>query len=393
MKKLLVMLLTLTLLSGLLTGCGKSGESGETDMPQMEEGEKSEEQGTVDKEAIKIGVSIWGVTDNQGALCKKYLDYAAEALGIELVYALHGAEADAVVNSMDNLIQSGCQGIIVCNYSDGEMVSSIDICEKAGVYLTQFFRTISDEEMKEYVESSEYFAGRVHEDEYNNGYNLASIMAEKGCKNVVLISYSHGDSTAETRYKGYTDAFAEKGVNLLAEQWEIRTSEDAAAAMETFMAAYPECDGVAIVGVTESLGGVMSAVESAGRTGEFVVVSTDFITTLEEDMEKNAVSAMAGGHEMDPVYSLLICYNAICGAFDPSEMPVDLEYPYVNVADTTDVANYFKYFEGDIPALDAEEIRALTATYNENFKLSDMEEAISKMSVADAQERHSHYFE
>lgn len=338
-------------------------------------------------------MSIWGVTDNQGALCKKYLDYAAKALGIELVYALHGSEADAVVNSMEHLTQSGCKGIIVCNYSDGELVSSIDICEKAGVYLTQFFRTVNDPEVKAYVEASPYFAGRVHEDEYNNGYNLASIMAEKGCKNVVLISYSHGDTAAEARYKGYTAAFADKGINLLAEQWEISTSEDAAATMDTFMAAYPECDGVAIVGVTEALGGVMSAIDAAGRTGEFVVVSTDFITTLESDMEKGAVSAMAGGHEMDPVFSLLICYNAICGGFDSSELPVDLEYPYVCVYDTKMVGDYFKYFEGDIPALDADEIRNLTITYNKDFSLELLRETISKMSVEDAKTRHSHYFE
>ena len=370
MKKSLAIVLLLVLSLSMLTSCGAKKE-----------------------EPIKIGVSIWGVTDNQGALCKKYLDYAAEALGIELVYALNASEADGVVNSMNNLIQAGCQGIIVVNYSDGEMVSSIDVCEEAGVYLSQFFRTIGDPEMKAYVDKSPYFAGRVFEDEYNNGYNLAKIMAEKGCKNVCLISYSHGDSVAETRYVGYTDAFRDFGINLLAEKWEISKSEDAAAAMETFMAAYPEMDGVAIVGVTESLGGVMSAVDAAGKTGDYVVVSTDFIPTLEDDIANHRVSAMAGGHEMDPVYSLLITYNAITGGFEKGELPVELEYPYVNVADLTEVGDYFKYFEGDIPALDADEIRALTKKFNPNFKLSDLQTAVANMSVADARERHAHYFE
>lgn len=374
MKRVISIALLLVMALCMLTSCGASGEQSSD-------------------EPIKIGVSIWGVTDNQGALCKKYLDYAADALGIELVYALNASEADGVVNSMNNLIQAGCQGIIVCNYSDGELVSSIDVCEEAGVYLSQFFRTVSDPEMKAYVDKSPYFAGRVYEDEYNNGYNLAKIMADKGCKNVCLISYSHGDSVAETRYVGYTDAFRDFGINLLAEKWEISKSEDAAAAMETFMAAYPEMDGVAIVGVTESLGGVMSAVEAAGKTGDYVVVSTDFIPTLEDDIANGRVSAMAGGHEMDPVYSLLINYNAITGGFSADQLPVELEYPYVNVADLSDVSDYFKYFEGDIPALDADEIRALTKQYNPNFKLSDLQQAVAKMSVADARERHAHYFE
>lgn len=347
----------------------------------------------VAEEPIKIGVSIWGVTDNQGALCKKYLDYAAEALGVELVYAIHGSEADAVVNATENLIQSGVQGIIVCNYSDGEMISSIDICEEAGVYLTQFFRTINDEELKEYVDASPFFAGRVYEDEHSTGYRLGTIMAEKGVTDVCIISYNHGDAAAEKRYAGYIDAFEENGINVLAEQWEIRTSEDAAAAMNTFMAAYPECNGVAVVGVTESLGGVISAIEAQGRTGEFVVVSTDFIVTLEEDMEAGRISAMSGGHEMDPVYSLLLCYNAITGAISEEEMPVELIYPMVMVTETEDVRNYFTYFEGDIPALDADEIRALTRTYNPEFSLADLQESIANISIEDVMERHAKYFE
>ena len=132
MKRVISIALLLVMALCMLTSCGASGEQSSD-------------------EPIKIGVSIWGVTDNQGALCKKYLDYAADALGIELVYALNASEADGVVNSMNNLIQAGCQGIIVCNYSDGELVSSIDVCEEAGVYLSQFFRTVSDPEMKAYA--------------------------------------------------------------------------------------------------------------------------------------------------------------------------------------------------------------------------------------------------
>lgn len=346
-----------------------------------------------EEEPIKIGVSIWGVTDNQGALCKKYLDYTAEALGVELVYALHGSEADAVVNATANLIESGVQGIIVCNYSDGEMISSVDMCAEAGVYITQFFRTINDPELKEYVDASPAFAGRVYEDEHSTGYRLGKIMADKGVTNVCIISYSHGDVSAELRYDGYMDAFNETGIKVLAEQWEIKTSEDAATAMDTFMAAYPECDGVVVVGVTESLGGVMSAIEAQGRTGEFVVVSTDFIITLEEDMKAGRVSAMSGGHEMDPAYSLLLCYNAITGGIDAEAMPVELVYPMIMVTDTDDVANYFKYFEGDIPALNAEEIRGLTKAFNPDFTLDDLQASIQNISIADVMGRHAGIFD
>lgn len=137
----------------------------------------------------------------------------------------------------------------------------------------------------------------------------------------------------------------------------------------------------------------MSAIEAQNRTGDFVVVSTDFIVSLEEDMAAGRVSAMSGGHEMDPTYSMLLCYNAITGGIAKEDLPVELIYPMVMVTDTSDVANYFKYFEGDIPALDADEIRALTKTYNPDFTLADLQESVAKISVADVMARHEGLFD
>ena len=116
------------------------------------------------KDDISIGVSIWGTSDPLGASCKKILDAEAEALGVKLVYVEHSLTSEEVVSSVENLCASGVQGIIICNSADAEMAKAIPICEKNEVYLAQYFRQITDEQVLEMAEGTKYFLGETHED-------------------------------------------------------------------------------------------------------------------------------------------------------------------------------------------------------------------------------------
>ena len=53
---------------------------------------------------IKIGVSIWSSTDVLGSQCKKILDEAAKALGVEVQYVDQGHVSEQVTASVDQLI-------------------------------------------------------------------------------------------------------------------------------------------------------------------------------------------------------------------------------------------------------------------------------------------------
>ena len=96
-------------------------------------------------EDITIGVSIWSSTDVLGSQCKLILDAAAEALGVNVQYVDQGHVSEQVTASVDTLCAAGCQGIIICNSADSEMMSAINTCNNEGVYLAQFFRIISEE--------------------------------------------------------------------------------------------------------------------------------------------------------------------------------------------------------------------------------------------------------
>ena len=111
---------------------------------------------------ITIGVSIWSSTDVLGSQCKKIIDKAADALGVNVMYVDQGHVSEQVTASVEQLCAAGCDGIIICNSADSEMTSAIQTCDANSVYLTQFFRIISEENSPEVYQTacnSPYYLG------------------------------------------------------------------------------------------------------------------------------------------------------------------------------------------------------------------------------------------
>lgn len=148
-------------------------------------------------EDIKIGISIWSSTDVLGSQCKRILDAAAEALGVQIQYVDQAHVSEKVTASVEQLCAAGCQGIIVCNSADTEMTSAIKTCNDNGVYLSQFFRVISEKDnpdIYQVAKDSEYFIGAVHENEVENGKQLVKMLLDKGDRNIGLIGWEQGDA-------------------------------------------------------------------------------------------------------------------------------------------------------------------------------------------------------
>lgn len=338
----------------------------------------------------KIGVSIWSTSDSLGGSCKRMLDAAAEALDCEIAYVEAGGDQEQEIASIENLCASGCQGVIICNSSDGEMAAAINTCQNYGVKIGQFFRTLSDEDVKKMAEESDAYVGRVFEDETTTGQKMAGIMADKGCKNIGIVSQTHGNTTYEKRCGGYKEEFEKRGVTIVAEQWDCDNSEKASNAVNNFIASYPELDGIVVIGGGgEPLEGTMSAIENNGLTEKIAVCSTDFTANLGEQLESGGISAMSGGHWTDPLFSFLMVYNAVNGAYEDQEGALEIIHPMMYVASLEDYQDYEKYFCGDVLPYTAEEIQNLAVTHNENTTLEDLQNAAAALSIEDVKERHA----
>lgn len=385
-RKWMAFLMALCLVTGLL-GCSNSNNNGEVQSNDTSAGSTEDNASSGGK--IKIGVDFFNYTMPIGADLQRMITAAADALECEVVFTANDFDTEAVITNVENLFASGCSSVIVCNTSDGQIPKLLAVAEQYDGKIYQFFRTISDEEIKEVAFASPYYGGQIHEDEYEVGYNMGLVMYEKGCKNVGLINFNHGDLTAELRQAGYEAALSDKSINIVASTWEITTSEGGTQTAENYLSAYPELDGIALVGGSgEALYGVQSALESHGKTDDIILVTTDFYEKMDEDIANGSLTAISGGHWCDPFFTFMLAYNEVAGAFLGDELPVEIKMDMIYVTSESGGAEFNKWFVESNP-YNEEEIKALSITYNEDFTLSSLVEAAQSLSLQDVMDRHS----
>ena len=347
----------------------------------------------IENKDIKIGVSIWSSTDVLGSCCKKVLDAAASALGVQVQYIDQAHVSEKVTSSVEQLAAAGCQGIIICNSSDTEMTSAIKTANDNQVYLTQFFRIISKDAspaIYKMAEKSPYYIGAVHENEPENGEKLVGILLDKGCRNIGLIGWEQGDATWLGRWTGYKAGVEKWNKDhpndqavLSDPQYAGTTSEGGSKAAEALMAANPKLDAlIPAGGGGDPLQGAIAAVERAGKTGKIQIVSTDFLPDLGERLKNGSMAGQSGGHYCDPLFAFMMTYNAIKGNYKDFEGKFeDVNFPYLYVSSPADYGEYEKYFVEKLPYT-AEEFVEMSKLDMEGLKA-----AAAKLSIQDAAAR------
>ena len=349
--------------------------------------------GEIANEDITIGVSIWSSTDVLGSQCKLILDAAAEALGVNVQYVDQGHVSEQVTASVDTLCAAGCQGIIICNSADSEMMSAINTCNNEGVYLAQFFRIISEEnnpDIYELAKASDYYVGAVHENEPENGEKLVNILLDNGCRDIGLIGWEQGDATWLGRWEGYqagvdawNEAHPDDQAVLSDPQYAGTTSEGGAKAADALMQADPDLDAIIPAGGGgEPLQGAISAIEKAGKTDQIAVVSTDFLPDLGERLANGSMAGESGGHYCDPLFAFMMVYNAIKGNYtDFGGTFNEVLFPYLYVASAEDYQDYEAFFVDQLPYT-SEELAAMA-----DESLEELAATAANLSIEDAAAR------
>lgn len=381
----------LGLAAGALAGCsGEGGGSG---------------SGAADGD-IMIGVSIWSSTDALGSLSKNILDKAAGILGVKLNYVDQGHVSEQVTASIETLCAAGCQGIIVCNSADSEMQACISTCDQNQVYLAQFYRIINEENSPDVyatAQNSQYYVGAVHEDEVGNGEKLIELLTmdnpdayegiQKGARNICLEGWTVGDATFQQRWTGYqngvdawNEAHPDDPVTMTEPVYANTSSSEGAQVTQQFVNNYPDMDALIVAGGGDPLVGSIGQLANMGKTGSIRVASTDFLEDLKEQLETGGMYCESGGHFCDPLYALIMVYNAIKGKEDfvpvQGEFGKDIQFPYVFVSSVAEYENYEKYFVDDDPYND-DEIAGLA-----EMSFDELNTSATSLSIEDVMSRH-----
>ena len=89
--------------------------------------------------------------------------------------------ADGLIDNISELISRDVDGVLFMPASDSMLPAVDAMCADAGVYWGTMFRTISDDDIREAMYASEWFAGGCNEDDETCASNIVKSMADMRC--------------------------------------------------------------------------------------------------------------------------------------------------------------------------------------------------------------------
>jgi len=354
---------------------------------------------TTDAEPLKIGYTFWDMNVDGFIIDQaNQIKLVSDAINVDLLFNPDQQDltADGIVKCVQYFADQDVDGIVVVNFSDESMLEISRICEENEIPFMQATRTINDPEIASVVEANKYYVGRMHEDDYIAAYTVGQKLIDNGAKNILLIGPDKGDIAYEARAEGFRDACEDPSVSIIAEEWGENENDEEAAAkrIAEVMKAHPEVDGIFAIRCG-FIPCIESAKELAGISEELPIVGVDFDSTFGEYYENGTLLAAAGGHHADASLTLITLVNAIRGAYDPADYPLDIENNMMMVEGAEEFAEYCKWCIGydedfdNRQILNANDARGLCVDYNPSTTIEDMMEFAKNNSIYDVQERHA----
>ena len=289
-RKLTALILSISLLSTFcLSSCGESGTGGTSSDQQGNEVTNTVKE---EKDSYEIAFVSWSIGHTVPAAWDQGIHTALDGFPKYNYTAYDGEEsAETQIRIMSDLIQNGCDCIILQASDGAALTSSVQEAEAAGIPVICINLDVNAPHTA-FVSMAAYEAG----------YAVAEAMSQQmnGAGNVVIIQGVIGASSQTYREAGFRDAMEElyPDITILDAQPADWDKETAISVMNDFMQSYPEIDGV--FGVNDSMAeGASIAAEAAGRLNEMVIWG--------DDGERDALTMIEEGKMHGTIYTN--CYT------------------------------------------------------------------------------------
>ena len=378
LKKLGSILMLVLMVAVLAAGCQKESSAAQS-------GDKGSAQAaSAMPEKKKVGVIIWGTEDGLSSAVKRMLDYAGQALNIEVQYKTGDFDTEAQVKAAENFVAAGVDGIVCVPLIDSGIPKIYKVCEDAKIPYIQAFRQIDDPVNAAQLDKAPYFLGYTVENEEKAGYDLLKILADAGGKTVGCIFNAPGSSFADRRKAGIEQALSENVARKIAE-FTLPLSPTSEAWVEgtnNFINTFPELNG--IIMTSGSVGGSEGAIATIIRNnavGKVKMVTFDQPANANEAFEKGILVGLASGIYTDALWSFIVLANSLQG--NPlSDGPVKIDANYIYITSLEDANSYSTYVDGpDIYPYTKEEIQQMTRFYNPGFTAGDLQKIASDWTM------------
>lgn len=390
-KKVIAILMSAAMMITMLAGCGsaaadeKGADNAQTESEQpVEETDSKEEESVQSAGTRKIGVILYGKDDTMGAAVYSYLNFAAEAMDVDLTWAFGDYDAAAQLTTCQNMVAAGCEGILMMPMDNAAVQQVAAYCEQNQVYFGLMFRDITDDTIKTTVEGYEYYVVDGFENDELYAQRMVEYMAEEyGVSNFGEMSL-YASSPLVARNNGFESGFESTGVTKLAE-FPFPTdssTQTIAAGIENFINSYQDMDAIVLgassVGAGET---VMNTLSIMTEPGAVKVGTFDAFEGMDEAFESGYLVYVAGGVGIESLFDFVVLYNAVDGTPLSDDLVV-LNMSEIEVKSAQDCKNYSQYIDNpDHQIFTAEEIRNMCRRYNPDASLEDIQSYIDQYSL------------
>jgi ABC-type sugar transport system substrate-binding protein len=250
-------------------------------------------------------------------------------------------------------------------------------------------RSIEDDDIRAMVEASEYYVGGCNENEEQIGRLLMTELHEQGYDKIAIISTAKGDMSGDRREAGMREVADEYGMEIVAEVRGLMQDAEVTAAVESFLAAYPDLDAiVCVASVVRATSAAIKVLEENNSDVKYATVdppSTDveYIFASKNFLFTSLVASGAGSM-FDYYMGVIKLINAIqgykittaAGDIELSSLGYTLtnSYQEVGIAAPVYFNPSFRYFSDDYitqnllkwnnPALTEESFQEILDTYS-----------------------------
>ena len=332
--------------------------------------------------ATTIGVQIWSTDDILGGHTKEMLDAAGDVWDINFQFDTPAYSADAQIQSIENFIAAGVDGIMSVDCDETTTVQNATLCKEAGIPYIIVYRRVDNEENIAKLADNEYFLGEIADSDYQLGVDLTNAVLDAGYTKIAYIKTPNGNAM-DARENGISDTLAAAGI----EPETVCTLSDSYEAsewtnfVENILNVYPETECILMsCGSNGGIDAAIAKIATMGYGDSCTTASVDSPDFAAECIADGSLLAVGGQIYNSALYGAVILANYIQGNPLSDTM---IEYPQVQpiISGSEEADASQEYMIDSLPYSD-EELADMLVSNNPDFTVEDLLEEGNSFTIA-----------
>ncbi len=261
-------------------------------------------------EQITFGYNNYRVGAYSLDILQKNFEYAAKAMGVDVMVVNDEAKIDNCPINVDNMIAAGVKAIAFFGLNDNVMIAVAQRCEQAGVYFA-FYDHMPSDQVIGMLSNFQYYAGTAATSDVSTGRVAGEYAVSVGAKKAVIVTGEQTDPSHSARVQGFTEAFEAAGGEVLGIGWGSPALADSLPRANDLLTAHPEADFVYGSNGDCGLAAKEAIASHSGVNAQ--VYATDLDPDILTGLTDGSISAANGAHWINVYFACALLANAVNG--------------------------------------------------------------------------------